>query len=94
MPKLRRQEPVLIHNKHPPIAAKGKVSHAALDVNLPQQDTTGRPDVNPVPAASVHITFHIGLDPIRNTVCCHGEDATVGQKWLAVVGGNVECISK
>lgn len=92
--QLRSPNPILVENEHGSIPAKRKVRRPILDKNLPEQNTTSRPDIHSILAPSIHIAIHADLDPVRDADARHSKHATVRQEGLAVDGGQVQCIAK
>lgn len=92
--QMRPPELVLIHNEHGTVLAKREVRSTILDQDLAEQDTTSRPDIDTVPAASIDVTFHVDLDTIGNSITWHGKDTTVGQERFPIDLGHVERVAR
>lgn len=84
---------VLIENEHGTIATEREVRRASLHKNLPQQNTSRRPDINTVAAAGIHIAILVNLDAIRDPIGGHCENTAVGQERLVIDSRDIECVA-
>ncbi|KDN60523.1 hypothetical protein CSUB01_10539 [Colletotrichum sublineola] len=86
-------EAVLIQDEDLAVAPEAEVGSAPLDKDLAQQDAAGRPDVDAVAAAAVHVAVHVALDTVRDARVRHAEEPPVGQEGLSRVRHHVKGVA-
>lgn len=63
-PELRSPQPSLVQQEKFSFPAEAKVGHSAINSDSAQEHTSGRPNIDPIPTATVDVSLHVTLDAV------------------------------
>ena len=81
---------MLVQDKHLATAPKAEVCGTARYEDLAEKNAAGRPDVDAVSAAAVHVPVGVTFDTVRDSSVGKGEEAAIHQERLPMLLHNIE----
>jgi hypothetical protein len=84
---------MLIQRKDLTTLPKAEVGTPAINPNSPKEHTTRRPNMNPIPTATINVPLHITLNPIGNAIISHSKQSPISEEWLSMINRQIESIT-